>query len=172
MKLTSLAGDDKKWAKKYRSQILSNFQAFKFNGYPYPMNIPRFEDAATFVDKVGDITKVADDNTRYASDKMSSEDKDDIVSSMRASICKVSGSFDDKEYKDELHKMLYGESKEDIDITSNFITTALNNIENVSIIESLPDDLKNADGDINTQRLVSIVSAQAKEYMKRVICYR
>ena len=48
----------------------------------------------------------------------------------------------------------------------------LNNIENVSIIESLPDDLKDADGDINTQRLVSIVSAQAKEYMKRVICYR
>ena len=132
MKLTSLAGDDKKWAKKYRSQILSNFQAFKFNGYPYPMNVPRFEDAATFVDKVGDITKAADDNTRYASDKMSSEDKDDIVSSMRASICKASGSFDDKEYKDELHKMLYGESKEDIDITSNFITTALNNIENVS----------------------------------------
>ena len=48
----------------------------------------------------------------------------------------------------------------------------LNNIENVSIIESLPDDLKNADGDINTQRLVIIVSTQAKEYMKRVICYR
>ena len=47
----------------------------------------------------------------------------------------------------------------------------LNNIEIVSIIESLPDDLKKADGDINTQRLVSIVSTQAKEYMKRVICY-
>ena len=80
------------------------------------------------------------------------EDKDDIVSSMRASICKVSGSFDDKEYKDELHKMLYGESKEDIDITSNFITTALNNIENVSKLITFTIDNNNFKLDLVQKR--------------------
>lgn len=48
-------------------------------------------------------------------------------------------------------------------------TIGLNNIENISVIESLPDDLKNIDGDIDTSRLVEIVCKQTEEYMKKVI---
>ena len=65
----------------------------------------------------------------------------------------------------------YNDVKLCIDMGGRNRIIGLNNIENVSIIESLPEDLKNATGDIDTQRLVSIVSTQAKEYMKRVVCY-
>lgn len=66
----------------------------------------------------------------------------------------------------------YNDVKLCIDMGGRNRIIGLNNIENVSIIESLLEDLKNATGDIDTQRLVSIVSTQAKEYMKRVVCYR
>jgi hypothetical protein len=66
----------------------------------------------------------------------------------------------------------YNDVKLCVDMGGRDRIIGLNNIENVSIIESLPDDLKNVDGDIITERLVSIVCVQAKEYLKRVICYR
>lgn len=51
-------------------------------------------------------------------------------------------------------------------------TIGLNNIQNVSIIESLPDDLKDREGDIDKNRLVNIVCVQTKEYMRRVVYCR
>ena len=48
-------------------------------------------------------------------------------------------------------------------------TIGLNNIQNVSIIESLPNDLKNSEGLIDKKRLVNIVCEQMKDYMKRVV---
>lgn len=71
--------------------------------------------------------------------------------------------FEDKDYSDV---------KLSIDIGGRNRIIGLNNIENVSVIETLPDDLKNSDGDINKERLVDIVCKQAIEYMRRVICYR
>lgn len=71
--------------------------------------------------------------------------------------------FEDKDYSDV---------KVGINIGGRDRVIGLNNIENVSIIESLPDDLKNADGEIDIERLINIVCTQAKEYMRRVICYR
>ena len=136
MKLTSLAGDDKKWAKKYRSQILSNFKAFKFNGYPYPMTNPDFDKAASWVDETP-LDKIIANKDMYAG-KMTSDDMDKKRGEMRASMCGESGEIDTKEFKDKMKTMLYGESKEDLEITTTFITTALNNIENIST------DVKNA----------------------------
>lgn len=72
----------------------------------------------------------------------------------------------------EFESKEYDDVKLGIDIGGRERIIGLNNIENVSIIESLPDDLKNKDGDIITERYISIVCNQAKEYMKRVICYR
>lgn len=66
----------------------------------------------------------------------------------------------------------YSDVKLSIDIGGRNRIIGLNNIENVSVIETLPDDLKNSDGDINKERLVDIVCKQAIEYMRRVICYR
>ena len=136
MKLTSLAGDDKKWAKKYRSQILSNFKAFKFNGYPYPMTNPDFDKAASWVDETP-LDKIIANKDMYAG-KMTSDDMDKKRGEMRASMCGESGEIDTKEFTDKMKTMLYGESKEDLEITTTFITTALNNIENIST------DVKNA----------------------------
>lgn len=48
-------------------------------------------------------------------------------------------------------------------------TIGLNNIENVSVIESLPDDLKDINGDIDTSRLIEIVCKQTEEYMRKVV---
>lgn len=67
------------------------------------------------------------------------------------------------------------ESKDYDDVKVNVVTggrmrtIGLHNIENVSIIEALPDDLKNSEGDIDTNRFVNIVYVQTTEYMKRVI---
>lgn len=72
----------------------------------------------------------------------------------------------------EFESKEYDDVKLGIDIGGRERIIGLNNIENVSIIESLPDDLKNKNGDIITERYISIVCNQAKEYMKRVICYR
>lgn len=63
----------------------------------------------------------------------------------------------------------YDDVKVIVDTGGRIRTIGLNNIENVSIIESLPDDLKNSEGDIDTSRLVNIVCSQTNEYMKRVV---
>ena len=68
--------------------------------------------------------------------------------------------FENKEYSDV---------KVNVDVGGRVRTIGLNNIENISVIESLPDDLKNIDGDIDTSRLVEIVCKQTEEYMKKVI---
>lgn len=87
-----------------------------------------------------------------------------------------------KHFMDKLKGYLSGASKvfefesKDYDDVKVSVTTGgrertigLNNIQSVSIIESLPDDLKDAEGDIDTSRLVNIVCVQTKEYMKRVV---
>lgn len=63
----------------------------------------------------------------------------------------------------------YDDVKVKVETGGRVRTIGLNNIQNVSIIESLPDDLKNTEGDIDANRLVNIVCLQAKEYMKRVV---
>lgn len=68
--------------------------------------------------------------------------------------------FENKEYENV---------KVELDIGGRKRTIGLNNIENVSIIESLPDDIKGSDGELDKDRLVSIICTQAKEYMKHVI---
>lgn len=72
----------------------------------------------------------------------------------------------------EFENKNYDDVKVCIDMGGRNRIIGLNNIENVSIIETLPDDLKNSEGDINTNRLVSIVCMQTNEYMKRVIFCR
>lgn len=63
----------------------------------------------------------------------------------------------------------YDDVKVSVDTGGRVRTIGLNNIQNVSIIESLPNDLKDSEGDIDKGRLVNIVCVQTKEYMKRVI---
>lgn len=68
--------------------------------------------------------------------------------------------FENKEYEDV---------KVNVDIGGRPRIIGLNNIENVSVIESLPDDIKNSNGDIQTDRLVNIICVQTEEYLKKVI---
>ena len=115
------------------------------------------------------ISYDAADNVRFTYGK-----EQRVLEKMRLSegfISKLRGYLSGSNRIFEFENKDYNDVKLCIDIGGRDRIIGLNNIENVSIIESLPDDLKKADGDINTQRLVSIVSTQAKEYMKRVICY-
>lgn len=70
--------------------------------------------------------------------------------------------FEDKDYDD---------LKVCIDIGERERIIGLNNIQNVSIIEPLPDEIKNNDGDIDVERLLKIICVKAKEYMKKMVCY-
>lgn len=63
----------------------------------------------------------------------------------------------------------YDDVKVNINMGGRERIIGLNNIQNVSIIESLPDDLKDSEGDVDKGRLVNIVCVQTKEYMKRVV---
>ena len=112
----------------------------------------------------------ASDNVRFAYGK-----EQRVLEKMRLSegfISRLRGYLSGSNRIIDFESKDYNDVKLCINMGGRDRIIGLNNIENVSIIESLPDDLKNADGDINTQRLVTIVSTQAKEYMKRVICYR
>ena len=71
----------------------------------------------------------------------------------------------------EFEEKNYDDVKVTIDVGNRERTIGLNNIERVSIIETLPDTIKGIDGEIDTQQLVDIFCAQAGEYMKRVICH-
>lgn len=69
--------------------------------------------------------------------------------------------FENKEYDDVKVELKIGERKRII---------GLNNIERVSIIESLPEDLiKN--GEIDRERYIKIILERTSEYMEKVICY-
>lgn len=112
----------------------------------------------------------AADNVRFTYGK-----EQRVLEKMRLSesfISKLRGYLSGSNRVFEFESKDYDDVKLCINMGGRDRIIGLNNIENISIIESLPDDLKNVDGDINTQRLVNIVCTQAKEYMKRVICHR
>lgn len=116
------------------------------------------------------ISLDASDNVKFAYGK-----EQRVLEKMKLSegfISKLRGYLAGSNRIFEFESKDYNDVKLCIDIGGRDRIIGLNNIENVSIIESLPDDLKNAEGDIDAQRLVNIVCAQTKEYMKRVICYR
>ena len=69
--------------------------------------------------------------------------------------------FENKEYDDVKVELKIGERKRII---------GLNNIERVSIIESLPEDLMK-NGEIDRERYIKIILERTSEYMEKVICY-
>ena len=130
MQITSLCGDDKKWVKKYRSQILSNFKAFEFEGYTFPMKELNFSHYDEF--KEMDVGKAAaDPEFKNTGKELGSDYKESYVNKLRANAVGKSGEMDSNEFVDALKEVLQGE-KDTFNVTIAYVTNALNEIDSAS----------------------------------------
>lgn len=155
MTITSLCGDDKKWVKKYRSQILSNFKAFEFEGYTFPMKKLTFIGIADGK-KDMDVEAVAQDTTAYNTDTNFTDDyKERKLNESRGTIVGKTGELYSEDFADALKEALEGE-KDTINITVAYVTNALNEIETAS------KDIKDA------QKAQSDLESDFKKYISKL----
>lgn len=133
MVISSYVSKDKDFVKKYKPMVFKNFKEFKFTGWdfdsadmPDPNKIPIGEGSADVIAK------------NHTDKVMTDEDIEGALNTVRTGVVGESVS-DDKEFRDALHKILYGEKKVEMTITSSKCAKAFKNIsdtkESISIAE-------------------------------------
>ena len=170
MFISSKISDDKKFATKYKKEVLKNFKKFKFNGYKFENLVPSINRAASNMDKAfpDTVTLTPDDFANMSSGKKRSDDwLEENENEFRGSILGES-SLDEDEFKDKLKEQLYGD-KEEFDVDMSKITEAFAYIsefkKNVSAVENMQKKInKNIDNIIkNFEKARDVVYKSIKD---------
>ena len=116
MTIGSFVQSDKSFVKKWKPQVMRNFKDFDFKGYKFDLTMvkPMSKKAASIA--VGEMppAQLAGHDTQPMSD-------DDIEAKRKEMMKDICGEDVDSEneMKDELHKKVYGDNKEEFKVTAS-----------------------------------------------------
>ena len=113
MVISSYVSKDKDFAKKYKPMVFKNFKEFNFTGWDFDSG--KMPDINKIPIGEGSADVIAKNHTAKV---MTDEDIEGILNTVRTGVVGESVS-DDKEFRDALHKCLYGEEKVEMTITSS-----------------------------------------------------
>ena len=119
MTIGSFVQSDKNFVKKWKPQVMRNFKDFDFNGYKFDLSMvstisSKAADFATVVRKMPPAQLAAHADLHPMSD-------DDIEAKRKEIMKEICGEDVDSEseMKDELHKKVYGDNKEEFKVTAS-----------------------------------------------------
>lgn len=113
MTISSYISKDKDFVKKYKPMVFKNFKEFKFTGWD-------FDSAeAPDVNNIPIGNRSADTIAKNHTAKVASDEENEAkVNTVRSKVAGESVEGD-KEFRDAIHKKLYGEEKVEMTITSS-----------------------------------------------------
>ena len=112
MVISSYVSKDKDFAKKYKPMVFKNFKEFKFTGWDFDSG--KRPDINKIPIGKGSADSIAKNHSTAV---MTDEDIEEKVNTVRGNVVGESVS-DDKEFRDALHKCLYGDDKKEMTITA------------------------------------------------------
>ena len=126
MTIGSFVQSDKSFVKKWKPQVMRNFKEFDFKGYKFDLtmvNTISSKAASIAVGKMPPAQLAAQADVHPMSD-------DDIEAKRKEMMKDICGEDVDSEseMKDELHKKVYGDNKEEFKVTSSLCLEAFSYI--------------------------------------------
>ena len=122
MTIGSFVQSDKNFVKKWKPQVFRNFKEFDFNGYKFDLSM-----VSTISSKAASIAVGKQDPAQLARQADVHPMSDDDIEAKRKEMMKDICGEDvdsDNELKNELHKKVYGENKEEFKVTSSLCLEA------------------------------------------------
>lgn len=126
MTIGSFVQSDKNFVKKWKPHVFRNFKEFDFNGYKFDLSM-----VETIASKAYSIAVGKQDPAQLARDADAYPKSDDDMEAKRKEMMKDICGEDvdsDNELKNELHKKVYGENKEEFKVTSSLCLEAFSYI--------------------------------------------
>lgn len=126
MTIGSFVQSDKNFVKKWKPQVFRNFKEFDFNGYKFDLSM--LDDIKS---KSESITPKNMDIAQFVRDADVHPKSDDDMEAKRKEMMKDICGEDvdsDNELKNELHKKVYGDNKEEFKVTSSLCLEAFSYI--------------------------------------------
>lgn len=123
MKISSYVSSDKKFVDKYKKEVFKNFKTFKFTGWNFDI-----DEMSTPLEKVAPNS--AESIAKTHSDNIMSDDEiEKRLNKFRSELAgtDVDG---DEEFKKEYKKSLYGDEKEEIEISASYCAKCFDIISN------------------------------------------
>ena len=145
MTIGSFVQSDKSFVKKWKPQVMRNFKDFDFNGYKFDLSM-----VSTISSKAKSIAVGTMPKAQLARDASMHPMSDDDIEAKRKEIMKEICGEDvdsESEMKDELHKKVYGDNKEEFKVTAS---TCLEAFSRISDTKKNIDDVKNFQKEFNT----------------------
>lgn len=122
MTIGSFVQSDKNFVKKWKPQVFRNFKEFDFNGYKFDLSM-----VETIASKADSIAVGKQEPAQLAAaanvNPMSDDDMEAKRKEMMKDICGEDVDSDN-EMKQELHKKVYGDNKEEFKVTSSICLDA------------------------------------------------
>lgn len=144
MVISSYVSKDKDFVKKYKPMVFKNFKEFKFTGWNFGEGINKIN-----INSIPIGTGSADDIAKnHEGTVPSDEDVEEKLNQVRSNVVgeTVEG---DKEFKDAIHKCLYGEEKVEMTITASDCAAAFEIISDTKkCIRDAEKDQKSITGKI------------------------
>lgn len=159
---------DREFIKKYSKELYrKNLADFEFNGYKFEnlsanvthaVGLPTSEYTTTLTH--ADINKLNPDDQKGVTTPLTSDQVDDAIETARGDFLATltggsKGKYTESEFREELHDILYGDSKEDLDKISirewlQYIETTKDDVKKVEkqqkdIIKNIDDHIKALD---------------------------
>ena len=144
MVISSYVSKDKDFVKKYKPMVFKNFKEFKFTGWNFGEGLDKININAIPIGE-GSAENIA---KNHEGTVPSDEDVEEKLNQVRSEVVgeTVEG---DKEFKDAIHKCLYGEEKVEITITASVCATAFEIISDTKkCIRDAEKDQKSITGKI------------------------
>lgn len=126
MTIGSFVQSDKNFVKKWKPQVFRNFKEFDFNGYKFDLSM-----VETIASKAASIAADNLPPAQLARQADVHPKSDDDMEAKRKEMMKDICGEDvdsDNEMKEELHKKVYGENKEEFKVTSSLCLEAFSYI--------------------------------------------
>ena len=118
MVISSYVSKDKDFVKKYKPMVFKNFKEFKFTGWDFESSKgPNTNRIPIGTGSADDIAK------KHPAVAMTDDNMEELLNTVRGNVVGESVS-DDKEFRDALHKCLYGDDKVEMTITASYCAAA------------------------------------------------
>lgn len=126
MTIGSFVQSDKNFVKKWKPQVMRNFKDFDFKGYKFDLSM-----VSTISSMAADIAVGKLPPAQLAAQADPHPESDDDIEAERKDMMKSICGEDvdsESEMKDELHKKIYGDSKEEFKVTASACVEAFSRI--------------------------------------------
>lgn len=145
MTIGSFVQSDKNFVKKWKPQVMRNFKDFDFKGYKFDLSM-----VSTISSKAKSIAVGTMPKAQLARDASMHPMSDDDIEAKRKEMMKdICGEDVDSEneMRDELHKKVYGDNKEEFKVTAS---TCIEAFSRISDTKKNIDGVKNFQNEFNT----------------------